>query len=463
MNYDFFSGKAVKAKNGKAIKKYTGIVLRNGGNDNTYAFFRDSINQSLIADRAFGHQASTECIVFIDGEFWGIYQLLEKLDKGYISEHYGVKKSNIAMIKDDELEDGTDEDLNEWLSLSKGIANGTVTYEEFCDKVDIQGFMDYFAAEIYWANGDWPQKNFAVWRSDVIDEENPYADGKWRLMLFDTESGQGLYGSYDKSVSADSYQRIRSVNSSIGKMFTALLKNDEFKMAYARTMMDLANYNFTAEKTSEAINNYKNYRQQVLDTFARFQPSSLSGSKGENRFDGAMSTVSDFYSKRYSYAERTTRSAVGLSSEPYKLTVINHAEKGAVRLNTLDLGNTDGWSGNYHSDYDITVSAEPVEGRTFSHWVVKGGTVTEGDITSTTISFRIESDAVVEAVYTTGVRGDVNADGKFDVVDLVLLQKWLTADRDTYLSNWKAADLCEDSVIDVFDIIAMRRELLSQD
>ena len=60
------------------------------------------------------------------------------------------------------------------------------------------------------------------------------------------------------------------------------------------------------------------------------------------------------------------------------------------------------------------------------------------------------------------VSGDVNADGNFDVADVVLLQKWLLAVPDTSLANWKAADLCEDDKLDVFDLCLMRRELLRQ-
>ncbi len=460
-DYDFFSGKATKAKNGKAIKKYDGLVLRNGGNDNTYAFFRDSINQSLITDRAFAYQATTECIVFIDGEFWGIYQMMEKIDKDYLSSHYGVKKSDVAMIKNGELDEGTEQDLSDWNELCKGVAGGSISYDEFCNKVDLQGFMDYFAAQIYWANADWPQRNYTAWRSDTIDESNPYSDGKWRMILFDTESGQGLYGSNDKSFSADCYRRISSTNSDIGKMFTTLMNNEKFRLEFSRTMMDLANFNFTTEKTSEVINYYKNnYKQQVLDTFARFNSSSLSGGSGEGRFENAISTVLNFYSKRYSYAESTTRSAAKLSAAPYKLTVNNHAINGSIKLNTLDLGKTDGWSGNYHSDYDMTITAVPEEGRTFSHWIVRGAQITEGDKTSATISFKLESDATVEAVYTSDVRGDANSDGEFNVVDLVLLQRWLTADSSVELSNWKNADLCEDGIIDIFDILSMRKELL---
>ena len=55
--------------------------------------------------------------------------------------------------------------------------------------------------------------------------------------------------------------------------------------------------------------------------------------------------------------------------------------------------------------------------------------------------------------------GDVNGDGEFNVADLVLLQKWLLDVPDTHLENWKAADLCEDDNLDVFDLCLMKKKL----
>ena len=57
---------------------------------------------------------------------------------------------------------------------------------------------------------------------------------------------------------------------------------------------------------------------------------------------------------------------------------------------------------------------------------------------------------------------DVNDDGEFTVADVVLLQKWLLAVPDAHLANWKAADLCEDEKLDVFDLCLMKRALLEQ-
>lgn len=59
------------------------------------------------------------------------------------------------------------------------------------------------------------------------------------------------------------------------------------------------------------------------------------------------------------------------------------------------------------------------------------------------------------------LRGDVNADGFFNISDVVLLQKWLLATPYTNLANWKAADLCEDGRLNVFDLCLMKRELIS--
>lgn len=60
------------------------------------------------------------------------------------------------------------------------------------------------------------------------------------------------------------------------------------------------------------------------------------------------------------------------------------------------------------------------------------------------------------------VQGDVNADGVFNVADLVLLQKWLLNVPDVALANWSAGDICKDNRLDVFDLCAMRKLLIQQ-
>lgn len=53
--------------------------------------------------------------------------------------------------------------------------------------------------------------------------------------------------------------------------------------------------------------------------------------------------------------------------------------------------------------------------------------------------------------------GDINADGEVSVSDAVSLQKWLLGDKETVMLNWKAADLCEDDMLDAFDLCVLKK------
>ena len=67
----------------------------------------------------------------------------------------------------------------------------------------------------------------------------------------------------------------------------------------------------------------------------------------------------------------------------------------------------------------------------------------------------------LELVPSDSVVGDVNADGVFTIADVVLIQKWLLTLPNVTLSNWKAADLCNDGQLNVSDFSMMKRLLLS--
>ncbi len=57
------------------------------------------------------------------------------------------------------------------------------------------------------------------------------------------------------------------------------------------------------------------------------------------------------------------------------------------------------------------------------------------------------------------IRGDVNADKAFNAADLVAMQSWLLGKSGSELRDWQAGDLCEDGVLDAFDMVIMRKEI----
>lgn len=80
----------------------------------------------------------------------------------------------------------------------------------------------------------------------------------------------------------------------------------------------------------------------------------------------------------------------------------------------------------------------------------------ENNIDENEVTFRILDIAYGD------VKGDVNADGVFSIADVVLFNRWILGDKDVHLANWKAADLCKDDKLDVFDLTLMRRALLEE-
>ena len=107
-------------------------------------------------------------------------------------------------------------------------------------------------------------------------------------------------------------------------------------------------------------------------------------------------------------------------------------------------------------------NADPKESGVISN--VRYGGVIYGYKGSTAESYAEKHGFAFEIIDDTPdvKKGDVNGDGEFSISDVVLLQKWLLAVPGTELADWKAADLCKDDELDVFDLCMMRKALIEK-
>ncbi|MCI7804482.1 MAG: dockerin type I repeat-containing protein, partial [Oscillospiraceae bacterium] len=60
------------------------------------------------------------------------------------------------------------------------------------------------------------------------------------------------------------------------------------------------------------------------------------------------------------------------------------------------------------------------------------------------------------------IKGDVNLDGNVDSADIVLLAKYLTAKTELNAKQYEAAMLTDDSRLDVFDMVELKRMVMNQ-
>lgn len=242
------------------------VTLASGGNQTITQF-----NDIMMADRTGGLDFAVmdfePYVLFIDGEYWGFYRLASKFDEYFIEYKYHVDKDNIAIIKNDELECGTNSSLNHYQQMREFIINNdmrdSANYEKACEYIDLDSFLDYYAVQIYIARqNDWPMANFALWRS-VEKRDEAYADGKWRWILFDSNS---------TSMTAElvNHDTLKFVLEN-DELFASLWNNEAFRKAFEARILEIADQCFDTAEMDGYIQNYTAEMLPILsESWKRF-------------------------------------------------------------------------------------------------------------------------------------------------------------------------------------------------
>jgi len=81
------------------IYSFNSVVLRNSGNDWQYTMIRDPLMTGLTVDSGIASAAYRPLVLFLNGEYWGIHNLREHLNRHYLASHYGVDADNVDIIE----------------------------------------------------------------------------------------------------------------------------------------------------------------------------------------------------------------------------------------------------------------------------------------------------------------------------------------------------------------------------
>ena len=387
------------------VAKYKSFLLRDGGNDCDYTKFRDPLLQDLVENRSFETQQSDVCVLFIDGEYWGMYALTEDYSDNYIENNYGIDNENIVIIKRGEVEEGLEEDIELYNEFKKFITENDMSvqsnYEKVCEMLDIVSYMEYCAFNIYIDNQDsyFKDNNWQMWRVREADDSNPYADGKWHMMAYDTEFSTGLY-SDGKNSKSNSLKNALREKATGGVIFSSLMENEGFRTEFLRILCDMRNIDFEWNRTSERINYWAAlYRPVYADTIKRFGPDWIVRWNDPSKYyEDKVKEVRTWLEGRYgnflsNNIQRTysTEDAVNcvIGSSDY--------EKGGFTMNSSTVVFKEELNAQYFKEYGFTVNAHPFKGAEFDHWEVENGRIDDEKALSAVIY--PEGDCRVTAVY----------------------------------------------------------------
>ncbi len=277
----------------RTITEYRKFALRNGGNDAMYLKFRDNMIQQLLKDRVFETQESYPVILFLNGEYWGVYAMTETYDDQYFESHYGVDRDNVIIIEEDELDEGEDEDIllyEEFKSYADKDLTDPEVWKAFSSTVDTENMAEYFAAEIYFGNNDFaPDKNIRLWRVRTPGYTCSEDDGRWRFLLYDTEYSTDLYKQDSTSAEYDHF----AAAIEHFPVFSAAMRNTEFRELFLDRIREIGSVNFAPERTEEVITALAaQYRPLMQDHFLRFDGS-------YKYWDEELERVRQYFKDRY--------------------------------------------------------------------------------------------------------------------------------------------------------------------
>ena len=321
LNYDIFGGKAKDAW-GQAITSFSRFMIRNSGNDCGTSYIRDAYMQSTAAGLDVDIMATTSTLVFINGEFWGVYNFRERYSPEYVESHYGVNKDNVTVIESDYSQVHTN--TNADFVVSSGIEgdqdpfNQMVQYmrehnladqqhyDYVASQMDIDSFIDMWVVRLFYVARDWPENNIKVWRNKNPDDPSGF-DTKWHFTLLDLDMGLSFY---DFTTERENFFWAFDSNSVCGTMMRALMKNEGFKNQFLVRYYEVINDHLTPDHLSRTFEAMYVERDALMPLHAgRWNEAGFSYSKWQTE----CSKIRSFITNRHSIALNQFYNYFGIS------------------------------------------------------------------------------------------------------------------------------------------------------
>lgn len=352
LDYDVF-------KTTKPGHKYKDIQLRNSGNDFYYSMMRDGFMQSLVMHRMdIDYLAYQPAVVFMNGTYYGIENLRERSNTDYIWSNYGLDEDDVTLIEATIGLD-TDNDIatdTGFLELSGFLTDNDLTapeiYEEVCNRMDVNEYINYMLSQIYFGNYDWPHNNVKMWKKTD--------GGKWRWTLFDTDFGFSLYNSYTHNTLTYALDENGAVEDWATVLFRRLITSETFLNTFIdrfaihiSTTFETSRVNTILDSLASAISTEITYHKnkwgssrdfntdiQLMKTFSANRPATMLGYIS-SRFLGGVAT-------------QTIKLSANVPGASYKLNTQPIIDSVATIF--------------FFKDRSYTLEANPIAGYRFKQW-----------------------------------------------------------------------------------------------
>lgn len=208
--------------------RYESLILRSTGQDRMRTLMRDVLVTSLADDTGIlDTQAYRPIVLYVNGEYFGLYYLREKINEHFISTHRNVSPGSVDLLKGDGIVNyGSNADYRALIQyVESHDLRQDEHYRYVLDRIDPVSYCDFKIAQIYCANGD--TGNIRFYRSSDTD-------GKWRWILYDTD--MAFRGDPDRFWHNINPEGTGHNNAFSNALICNLLKNDDFRALFIKRL-----------------------------------------------------------------------------------------------------------------------------------------------------------------------------------------------------------------------------------
>ena len=341
--------------------RFQSVILRNSGNDWLRVNYRDVILTSLMDGSGLETQAYRSVATYINAQYWGMYHMREKITEDYLAAKHSTNTDDIDLL---ELRGAVIHGSNtDYLALvnyldSTSLVN-QANYKYVTDQIDIDNFITYQVAQIYFNNTDWPGNNIKFWRKKTE---------KWRWILYDTDFGFGTWNNTDYNNNTLAFALEANSPGWPNPPWSTLLlrrlsQNEAFRNAFINQFADELNTRFTSQNVVNHINEMSGLVSAEIGThFGRW---SEFGPIWD--WTGSLNKMKTFALNRPEQLRKHIVLEFNLLGT-VELTVANaDMQEGYVKVNSIDVAENL-WKGIYFSNIPVRIKAIPLVGYRFSHW-----------------------------------------------------------------------------------------------
>ncbi len=381
------------------VTQYKSFNVRNGGVDYNTTHFRDGLMNRAARPLDIDIMDEEPCLVYINGEYWGVYGLREREDENYIATNYDIDEDAIDLLRfNGDVVHGSNTAFYEMVEfiLSNDMAVDS-NYSQASELLDIENFCDYMIAETYYCNFDWISQdgvnNIRFWRSKA-----PVS--KWRYVMWDTDLGMNLISSWvGDGVSYDYLSMILGPEFADphSRMLLSLLDNETFHNYFINRFADIVNTTFSPETfggLAEHIHDeYEPEMDRHFDKWGappKFVFSSFFLAKSSNidEWNSQVDSLYTFINDRPYYARNNVENLFGLTKQVDVTLDVNPPGAGEIKISTVDIPEYP-WTGVYYDGVPVTITVTPNSGFKFINWTALSSFTTNEN---TSFTMNIDTD-----------------------------------------------------------------------